>query len=127
MDRVAIREYRNNGKANRFFPREKPMYVLSSIWNADEWATRGGLEKTNWKKAPFVSAYKDFAADACEWEDPYPPCVSATAEHWWDQYAAWRLDDGQLEDFAWVGRNLVVYDYCKDAERYAELPEECGL
>ncbi|PKU82359.1 putative xyloglucan endotransglucosylase/hydrolase protein 8 [Dendrobium catenatum] len=127
VDRVAIRVYKNNGKLNSFFPNEKPMYIFSSIWNADDWATRGGLEKTNWKNSPFVSTYKDFSVDACQWEDPYPACVSTTTEHWWDQYAAWSLDDNQLEDFTWVGRNLVIYDYCRDAERYPKLPEECNL
>ncbi|XP_015942277.1 probable xyloglucan endotransglucosylase/hydrolase protein 8 [Arachis duranensis] len=60
VDRVPIRVFRNNGKENNFFPNEKPMYLFSSIWNADDWATRGGLEKTNRKVAPFVSSYKDF-------------------------------------------------------------------
>jgi Glycosyl hydrolases family 16 len=63
VDRVPIRVYKNNGKPNNFFPNQKPMYMLSSIWNADDWATRGGLEKTNWTYAPFVSSYKDFNAD----------------------------------------------------------------
>ncbi|CAL9759183.1 unnamed protein product [Musa acuminata subsp. burmannicoides] len=127
VDRVAIRVYKNNGKPNNFFPSGKPMYMFSSIWNADDWATRGGLEKTDWKKAPFVSSYKDFHADGCQWKDPFPACVSTTTEHWWDQYEAWSLTDSQQEDFSWVGRNLVIYDYCKDTERYPKLPEECLL
>ncbi|XP_042495267.1 probable xyloglucan endotransglucosylase/hydrolase protein 8 [Macadamia integrifolia] len=129
VDRVAMRVYKNSNsdKPNEFFPNEKPMYIFSSIWNADEWATRGGLEKTDWKKAPFVSTYKDFSVDACQWEDPYPACVSTTTQKWWDQYDAWHLSDSQKEDYAWVLRNLVIYDYCKDAERYTTLPSECGL
>ncbi|KAJ6816201.1 putative xyloglucan endotransglucosylase/hydrolase protein 8 isoform X1 [Iris pallida] len=127
VDRVPIRVYKNNGKPNGFFPSEKPMYMFSSIWNADDWATRGGLEKTDWKNAPFMSAYKDFNVEACQWEEPFPACVSTTTENWWDQYDAWSLDGSQQEDFGWVGRNLVVYDYCKDYERYPKLPEECSL
>ncbi|KAG1368267.1 Xyloglucan endotransglucosylase/hydrolase [Cocos nucifera] len=127
VDRVPIRVYRNTDRPNNFFPNEKPMYMFSSIWNADDWATRGGLEKTDWKNAPFVSSYKDFHADGCQWEDPYPACVSTTTEHWWDQHEAWSLTDGQHEDFSWVGRNLVIYDYCKDYERYPTLPEECSI
>ncbi|KAG6520755.1 probable xyloglucan endotransglucosylase/hydrolase protein 8 isoform X2 [Zingiber officinale] len=126
-DRVPIRVYKNNGRKNDFFPTEKPMYMFSSIWDGDDWATRGGLEKTNWKKAPFVSSYKDFNVDGCRWEEPFPACVASTGEHWWDQSEAWVLADTQQEDFSWVGRNLVVYDYCKDTERYPELPEECNL
>lgn len=127
VDRVPIRVFKNNGKANDFFPNEKPMYLFSSIWNADEWATRGGLEKTDWKKAPFVSSYKDFSVEGCQWEDPYPECVSTTTKNWWDQYDAWHLSDSQKMDYAWVLRNLVIYDYCKDTERFPTLPVECSL
>lgn len=127
VDRVPIRVYMNSDKPNNFFPNEKPMYLFSSIWNADDWATRGGLEKTNWTKAPFVSSYKDFSVDACEWEDPYPKCVSTTTENWWDQYEAWHQSESQKMDYAWVQRNLVIYDYCKDTERFPTLPWECSL
>ncbi|KAE8708904.1 putative xyloglucan endotransglucosylase/hydrolase protein 8 [Hibiscus syriacus] len=84
---VPISVFKNNGDdKNDFFPNGKPMYLFSSIGNAVEWATRGGLEKTNWKKAPFVSSYKDFSVEGCRFEDPYPACVSTTTENWWDQY-----------------------------------------
>ncbi|CAI8617206.1 unnamed protein product [Vicia faba] len=127
VDRVPIRVFKNNEKPNDFFPNEKPMYLFSSVWNADEWATRGGLEKTNWKLAPFVSSYKDFSVDACQWEDPYPKCVSTTTKNWWDQYGSWHLSGDQKMDYAWVQRNLVIYDYCNDSERFPTLPEECSL
>ncbi|KAF3451675.1 hypothetical protein FNV43_RR07771 [Rhamnella rubrinervis] len=125
VDKVPMRVFKNNGKENNFFPNEKPMYLFSSIWNADDWATRGGLEKTDWKKAPFISSYKDFNVDGCQWEDPFPACVSTTTKNWWDQYDAWHLSDSQKLDYGWVLRNLVIYDYCKDTERYPTLPEEC--
>ncbi|CAL0314573.1 unnamed protein product [Lupinus luteus] len=127
VDRVPIRVFKNNGKANNFFPNEKPMYLFSSIWNADEWATRGGLEKTNWKLSPFVSSYKDFSVDACQWKDPYPDCVSTTTNNWWDQYSAWHLSPDQKNDYAWVHRNLVIYDYCTDSQRFPTLPQECSF
>ncbi|KAL6968791.1 putative xyloglucan endotransglucosylase/hydrolase protein 8 [Sarracenia purpurea var. burkii] len=126
-DSVPIRVFKNADYANNFFPNEKPMYLFSSIWNADNWATRGGLEKTDWKNAPFVSSYTDFGVDACQWEDPYPTCVSTTTANWWDKYSAWHLSDEQKMDFAWVERNLVIYDYCKDTQRYPTLPQECSL
>nr|CAD1819264.1 unnamed protein product [Ananas comosus var. bracteatus] len=127
VDRVPIRVYKNTDKPNNFFPNQKPMYMFSSIWNADDWATRGGLEKTDWRNEPFVSSYKDFQANGCQWKDPFPACVSTTTDNWWDQYGAWVLDDNQREDFSWVGRNLVIYDYCKDYKRYPTLPPECSL
>jgi len=30
------------------------MRIYSSLWNADDWATRGGLVKTDWSQAPFT-------------------------------------------------------------------------
>ncbi|CAM8893637.1 unnamed protein product [Rhodiola kirilowii] len=127
VDKVPIRVFMNSGKSNNFFPNEKPMYLFSSIWNADDWATRGGLEKTDWKNAPFVSSFKDFSVDGCQWENPYPPCVSTTTDNWWDQYAAWHLSESQKVDYAWVLRNFVTYDYCQDTERFKTLPVECSL
>ncbi|XP_015694974.2 probable xyloglucan endotransglucosylase/hydrolase protein 8 [Oryza brachyantha] len=133
VDKVPIREYRNSDKPNTFFPIMKPMYVFSSIWNADDWATRGGLEKTDWTKAPFISSYRDFTADACSWGAASaaggspPSCAAATGNSWWDQPPAWALDAGQREDSAWVARNLVIYDYCNDRERYPSPSEECAL
>ncbi|KAL2467178.1 putative xyloglucan endotransglucosylase/hydrolase protein 8 [Abeliophyllum distichum] len=127
VDKVPIRVYKNANYTNNFFPNEKPMYLFSSIWNADDWATRGGLEKTDWEKAPFVSSYKDFNVDGCQWEDPFPACVSTTTDNWWDQYNSWHLSDDQKTDYAWVQRNLVLYDYCKDTERYPTLPVECWI
>ncbi|KAG2278904.1 hypothetical protein Bca52824_061459 [Brassica carinata] len=40
--------------------------VYSLIWKADDWATQGGLVKTDWSHAPFIASYKDFKIDACE-------------------------------------------------------------
>jgi xyloglucan:xyloglucosyl transferase len=131
VDKVPIRVYPNDAgrPVNGFFPTAKPMYVFSSIWNADDWATRGGLEKTDWNKAPFVSSYRDFGADSCAFPaaDSGAPPECATADRWWDQPPAWALDDAQRKDVAWVGRNLVIYDYCDDRKRSPQPPEECKL
>nr|CAB3458148.1 unnamed protein product [Digitaria exilis] len=135
VDKVPIRVYPNDASkasSNGFFPVSKPMYIFSSIWNADDWATRGGLEKTDWAKGPFVSSYRDFTADACAWPAanstaPPPECAAATGDSWWDQPPAWALDDAQRLDNAWVGRNVLIYDYCDDRKRFPTPPEECAL
>ncbi|XP_018623250.1 probable xyloglucan endotransglucosylase/hydrolase protein 8 isoform X2 [Nicotiana tomentosiformis] len=127
VDKVPIRVYKNANHTNNFFPAERPMYVFSSIWNADNWATRGGLDKINWTSAPFVASYKEFTLDACQWKDPFPACVSTTTQHWWDQYNAWHLSSKQKIDYAWVQRNFVVYDYCQDSVRNRYKPQECWL
>ncbi|EEF25685.1 conserved hypothetical protein [Ricinus communis] len=41
------------------------MRIYASIWNADDWATRGGLVKTDWTQTPFTAAFKNFQANAC--------------------------------------------------------------
>lgn len=127
VDNVAIRVYKNANYTNNFFPNTQPMYIFSSIWNADSWATDGGLVHTNWSYAPFVSSYTAFTVDACLWVDPHPACIDTTTQNWWDQYGAWHLSEDQLLDYAWVQRNLLVYDYCGDTVRYPILPEECSL
>lgn len=127
VDEVPIRVYKNANYTNNFFPNTKPMYLFSSIWNADSWATRGGLVHTNWSYAPFVSSYTGFSVSACQWVDPSPACLSNTTSYWWDQYNAWQLSAKQLLDYAWVQRNLVNYDYCQDTKRYPMLPEECSI
>ncbi|RVW79694.1 putative xyloglucan endotransglucosylase/hydrolase protein 23 [Vitis vinifera] len=33
-------------------PKEPAMRIYSSLWNADDWATRGGLVKTDWTQPP---------------------------------------------------------------------------
>jgi len=135
VDKVPIRVYPNDaskpGGGSGFFPAGKPMYIFSSIWNADDWATRGGLEKTDWAKGPFVSSYRDFAADACAWPaesgSGAPACAAATGDSWWDQPPAWALDEAQRMDNAWVARNVLIYDYCDDRKRFPAPPEECAL
>ena len=128
VDRVPIRVHRNGEGGEGYFPSKKPMYLFSSIWNADDWATRGGLEKTNWTLSPFISSYTDFSVDACLWEEPYGNCGSAAAQQrWWDQSAAWSFSSAQALDAAWVDRNFVVYDYCQDLQRFPSLPLECSL
>ncbi|CAI0546341.1 unnamed protein product [Linum tenue] len=66
VDDVPIRVFKNLKNLGVKFPFEQPMKIYSSLWNADDWATRGGLEKTDWSKAPFIAAYRGFHVDGCE-------------------------------------------------------------
>ncbi|EEF24051.1 xyloglucan:xyloglucosyl transferase, putative [Ricinus communis] len=47
------------------FPKRQAMRIYSSLWNADEWATRGGLIKTDWSQAPFIASHRNFKAETC--------------------------------------------------------------
>lgn len=116
VDGMPLREFKNLEKAGVPFLRQQPMRLYSSIWNADEWATRGGAVKTDWSQAPFTAAYKGFAADACA-------AGGGCEEKGW----GWEMMDEYGEDkLRWVQENYMIYNYCNDAKRFPQgFPKEC--
>ncbi|KAK9097894.1 hypothetical protein Syun_024939 [Stephania yunnanensis] len=49
VDGTPIREFKNlESSLGVAFPKNQPMRIYSSLWNAEDWATRGGLVKTDW-------------------------------------------------------------------------------
>lgn len=84
VDDVPIRVFKNCKDLGVKFPFDQPMKIYSSLWNADDWATRGGLEKTDWSKAPFVASYKGFHVDGCESSVQAKFCATQ-GRRWWDQ------------------------------------------
>ncbi|PIA58410.1 hypothetical protein AQUCO_00500378v1 [Aquilegia coerulea] len=66
VDETPIRVFTNKEKKGVPFPKDQPMGIYSSIWNADDWATQGGRVKTDWSHAPFVASYKGFDINGCE-------------------------------------------------------------
>eukprot|EP00249_Psilotum_nudum_P004807 c18302_g1_i2 orf=291-1202(+) len=126
VDQVPVRVHRNNPLTSDVFPTAQPMYIFSSIWNADNWATRGGLEKINWAGAPFMSSYEKFHVNGCTWADTYPTC-GPTTNYWWDAESAWTLPQRQQWNYNWMRNNFLVYDYCSDRTRYAIIPVECTV
>ncbi|XP_017182787.3 xyloglucan endotransglucosylase protein 1-like isoform X1 [Malus domestica] len=64
-DNMPIRVFNNLESVGVPFPKNQPMRIYSSLWNADDWATRGGLVKTDWTQAPFTASYRNFKANAC--------------------------------------------------------------
>ncbi|MCE3215564.1 putative xyloglucan endotransglucosylase/hydrolase protein 25 [Datura stramonium] len=69
VDTVPIREFMNLEGIGVAFPKSQPMKLYSSLWNADEWATMGGLIKTDWAQAPFTASYRNFNANTCNDND----------------------------------------------------------
>lgn len=67
VDDIPIRQHANLEHKGIPFPKDQPMGVYSSIWNADDWATQGGRVKTDWSHAPFFASYKGFEINACEY------------------------------------------------------------
>ncbi|KAK4257666.1 hypothetical protein QN277_007227 [Acacia crassicarpa] len=127
VDGTPIREFKNSESIGVPFPKNQAMRIYSSLWNADDWATRGGLVKTDWSKAPFTASYRNFKADACVWSSGKSSCPSSstsssTSSSWLSQ----ELDNSAQERLRWVQKNYMIYNYCTDLKRFPQgLPPEC--
>ncbi|CAI0539337.1 unnamed protein product [Linum tenue] len=124
VDDVPIRVFKNLKNLGVKFPFEQPMKIYSSLWNADDWATRGGLEKTDWSKAPFIAAYRGFHVDGCEASVQAKFCATQ-GKRWWDQREFQDLDSYQYRRLQWVRNKYTIYNYCQDRVRYPVMPNEC--
>ncbi|KAK7265284.1 hypothetical protein RJT34_32902 [Clitoria ternatea] len=118
VDGTPIREFKNMESIGVPFPKEQPMRIYSSLWNADDWATRGGLVKTDWSQGPFTASYRNFNANACVGSS----ASSCTSNAWLSQ----ELDSTSQERLLWVQKNYMIYNYCSDTKRFPQgLPPEC--
>lgn len=109
VDETPIRVFSNNVAVGVPYLNKQPLRVYSSIWNGDQWATRGGLVKINWAHAPFVASYRNFLATGSNQLTVADSSLDAT----------------KLNKLAWVKKNYMVYDYCTDRARYSSAPPEC--
>ncbi|KAM0031288.1 putative xyloglucan:xyloglucosyl transferase, Xyloglucan-specific endo-beta-1,4-glucanase [Helianthus debilis subsp. tardiflorus] len=106
VDDTPIREFKNREASGVPFPKNKPMRLYSSLWNAEEWATRGGLVKTDWSRAPFMASYRNFNVR------PAGVLPQSNMTH--------------RQKLRWVKRNHMIYNYCTDAKRFPRgFPPEC--
>lgn len=126
VDGTPIREFKNLESIGIPFPKNQPMRIYSSLWNADDWATRGGLVKTDWSKAPFTASYRNFNANnACVWNGGKSSCKSTnspSSTSWLSQ----ELDSAGQQRLKWVQKNYMIYNYCADNKRFPQgLPLEC--
>ncbi|KAK1299867.1 putative xyloglucan endotransglucosylase/hydrolase protein 7 [Acorus calamus] len=128
VDQVPIRVFKNNEARGVPFPMHQPMGVYSTLWEADDWATRGGLEKIDWSKAPFYAYYKDFDIEGCPVVPTggRPSNCSSNLNNWWEGPAYQQLDPIQARSYRWVRLNHLIYDYCTDKSRYPVAPPECS-
>lgn len=116
------------------YPKSQPMRLCSSLWNADEWATRGGLVKTNWSEAPFTATFRNFEANACVWSNGVSSCnvtsSNSTSSSGDDQreWLSQELDSTSQKRLKWVQKKFMVYNYCTDTKRFPQgLPLECTV
>nr|XP_010927060.1 xyloglucan endotransglucosylase/hydrolase 2 [Elaeis guineensis] len=129
VDGIPIRDFKNKEAIGVPFPKNQPMRLYSSLWDAEDWATRGGLVKTDWTKAPFTASFRNFQASACIWSSGKSSCgrrragsASTAGDGWFDQ----ELDAASQRRLRWVQKNYMVYNYCTDVKRFPQgLPPEC--
>ncbi|PTQ40983.1 hypothetical protein MARPO_0037s0147, partial [Marchantia polymorpha] len=132
VDDVVIRVFHNSKDLGIPYLEYQPMYVYSSIWNGEQWATRGGADKTDWSLQPFIASYKDFDVDSCAVhsegndKDDSHRCYNKLYSSWYGGADAGKLTNKQIDDLKRIQYNYVIYDYCTDAERFDETPKECS-
>lgn len=128
VDWIPIRTFRNHADKGVAFPQWQPMSAKVSLWNGDSWATRGGKDKVDWSKSPFVASFGNYTIDACVWDGNPRFCRSNATGNWWNGDGFSSLTSIQRRWFKWVRRYHVIYDYCKDIDRFqGSLPKECSL
>ncbi|KAF6159511.1 hypothetical protein GIB67_032282 [Kingdonia uniflora] len=132
VDQTPIRVFSNKEHKGVAYPKDQPMGVYSSIWNADDWATQGGRVKTNWAHAPFVASYKGFEIDGCDCpvtttavENAVKCSSTGERKYWWDEPMMSELSLHQSHQLMWVRANHMIYDYCTDVSRFPVFPVEC--
>lgn len=129
VDGRPIREFKNLESKGVPFPKNQAMRIYSSLWNADNWATRGGIVKTDWTNAPFISSYRNFNAKACIWTSSGSSCSSnkspsssSTSQSWLRE----SLDSTGMNKIRWVQKHYMIYNYCTDIKRFPQgFPAEC--
>ncbi|XVE84645.1 hypothetical protein DITRI_Ditri17bG0029400 [Diplodiscus trichospermus] len=125
VDNIPIRVFKNAESIGVPFPKNQPMRIYSSLWNADDWATRGGLVKTDWTKAPFTAYYRNFNAKPCTRTGTASSCASTSSI----SGGAWEtneLDAPARRRLRWVQKYFMIYNYCTDLKRFPQgVPPEC--
>lgn len=97
------------------------MRVYGSLWDAEDWATRGGQVKTDWSQAPFTTGYRNFSADGCTSSD-VNACSNAKNTWMYQQ-----LDSAGQQMMMSAQKNYMIYNYCTDVRRFPQgLPPECN-
>lgn len=113
VDGTPIRQFKNQESRGIPYPKNQPMRIYSSLWDAEDWATRGGLMKTDWSQAPFTASYRNFNA-----------LVNSSGNSWYSQ----SLDNTGLKRIKWVQKNYMIYNYCTDTKRFPQgFPPECSI
>ncbi|XP_010440650.1 PREDICTED: xyloglucan endotransglucosylase/hydrolase protein 2 [Camelina sativa] len=126
VDKIPIRVFKNN----RFgvnYP-SKPMQLVASLWNGEEWATNGGKDKINWAYAPFKAQFQGFPEHGCRLDgQSNNRKVCGSTRYWWNNRTYNRLSANEQKTMENVRAKYMTYDYCSDRPRYPVPPTECRL
>ncbi|GLJ58389.1 hypothetical protein SUGI_1445510 [Cryptomeria japonica] len=117
VDGTPVRVFKNSEDLGVAYPKNQAMRIYSSLWNADNWATRGGAVKIDWSKSPFVASYGNFKAETCS------ASSDCSVNSW---YGAEALESSEQQKLEWVRENYMIYNYCSDSKRFPQgFPAEC--
>lgn len=126
VDGTPIRQFKNMASNGVAFPNGQPMWIYSSLWDAEDWATRGGLVKTDWSQAPFTASYRNYTAQACIWSSTSSSSSCTTSSSRANSWMSESLDNTGQARIKWVQNNYMIYNYCIDAKRFPQgFPPEC--
>ncbi|KAM0989464.1 hypothetical protein ACFX2I_013249 [Malus domestica] len=118
-----FQQFKNQESFGTPFPKNQAMRLYSSLWNADNWATRGGLVKIDWTQSPFTASYMNF--NACVWSYGTSSCDSNSNKGAWYWKNLNIADQGWMQ---WVQKNYMIYNYCTDVKQFPQgFAPECYL
>ncbi|KAI5571044.1 hypothetical protein BDE02_11G067600 [Populus trichocarpa] len=104
VDNIPIRVFSNLEAIGVPYPKNQPMKIQASLWDAEDWATQGGKVKTDWSMAPFTAYYRNFSALTTD---------SSGFKGWLTQ----DLDVQGRKLLRWVQKYYMLYNYCADRRR----------
>ncbi|CAI9089062.1 OLC1v1023564C1 [Oldenlandia corymbosa var. corymbosa] len=126
VDNNPIRVFNNDESIGVLFPKNQPMKVYCSLWNADDWATQGGRVKTDWANAPFSVSYRDFNANGCVRAPGSSTCGKTNSGNNDQSWQTKGLDAKARSRMKWLRDSFMIYNYCADRSRSPQgIPPEC--
>ncbi|CAN8306703.1 unnamed protein product [Cochlearia groenlandica] len=120
VDKIPIRVFKNITSNGINYP-SKPMQVVVSLWNGEDWATDGGKAKINWANAPFKANFQDFNISGCSGDAN----VCGSSSYWWNTPSYSKLSDSEHKELKNIRDKYTKYDYCTDKARFKVPPSEC--
>ncbi|CAH2050260.1 unnamed protein product [Thlaspi arvense] len=128
VDGIPVRTHRNNADQGLPYLDSQQMTLKASLWDGSAWATDGGKHKVDWGRAPFIAWFSNYTIEACVWEGKTDICRQDGPSNWWNRETFATLTAEQKKWMEWVRTNHLVYDYCRDPDRFQnQLPPECFL